>query len=58
MDLFRSTDEILEKIQKVSYLVENYPGVFIDSCQLERLEAAWEDLEALIAEFHRRLPEK
>jgi hypothetical protein len=58
MDIFRSTDSVIESIEKLSYLVEHYPGVFIGSKELERLEESWNTLENLVAEFHRRISKK
>lgn len=58
MDLFRSTDEIIEKINQLSRIVEDYPDVFIDKEQLEKLEDCWCDLETVIIAFYHRIPKK
>jgi hypothetical protein len=58
VDIFRSADETIESIERLSYLVEHYPGAFVNPDQLEKLEESWNTLENLVAEFHRRIPKK
>lgn len=58
MDLFRSVDDIIERINTLSRLVENYPDTHITPEQLEELENCWYELELIITVFDSRLPKR